>query len=183
MAAIPVALAAVSAGASIMQGVGQHNQMNAQSYQSDYEAQLSERNAAIVGQQTDASESLQRRRAGQVLASQRASILQGGLGSGGSMGALAAQSGRDAEMDALNIRYEGGLRQTSLLEEAKQLKWQARQMRRGAKMALATSFLSAAASGYGAYAGAGGMSGAGPGGVMKNSVIPKIGGVSGGGLL
>ncbi len=177
MAAIPVALAAVSAGASIMQGIGQSNQMQAQAHQSDYAAQLAERNAEIAGQQTEAAESLQRRRAGKVLADQRASILQGGLGSGGSMGALAAQSGRDAELDALNIRYEGGLRKTSLLEEAKQQKWQARQLRRGARLALATSVLGAAASGYGSYAGAGGLSGPGPSGVMKNSVIPKIGGL------
>ena len=180
MAAIPVALAAVSAGSAIMQGVGQSNQMEGQAGQSDYNATLLNRNADIVNQQTNAAEDLQRRRAGSVLASQRAAIAQGGLGTGGSMGAIAAQSGRDAEMDALNIRYEGGLRETSLREEATQQNWQAKQLRKGAKLALATSFLGAAASGYGAYAGAGGLikgpGAAGPGGIMNKSALSKIGG-------
>jgi hypothetical protein len=175
LAVAPFALGAISAGSSVLQGIGKSNQMKGQAKQSDYNATLLQRNADIINQQTNAAEELQRRRAGSVLASQRAAIAQGG-----SMGAIAAQSGRDAEMDALNIRYEGGLRETSLREEANQQNWQAKQLRKGAKLALATSFLGAAASGYGAYAGAGGLikgpGAAGPGGIMNKSALSKIGG-------
>jgi hypothetical protein len=193
MAAIPVL--AVAAGATalgsavgtVMQGYGEASQLRGQANQSDYNALLLQRNADIVNQQTNASESLQRRRAGSVLASQRAAIAQGGLGVGGSMSALAAQSGRDAEMDALNIRYEGGLRETSLREEATQQNWQAKQLRKGAKTAIATSYLKGAASAYGTFMSAGGAGAlgpgaAGPGGIMNKSAISKIGGTSGGNL-
>lgn len=158
MGAIPAAM--LTMAGTYMEGVAQENQLIAGAQEADYGANSARNNALTINRQTESAESLQRRRSGKILSTQRAAIAQGGLGSGGSMALLAARSGRDAEMDALNIRYEGGIKEASQLENERLLRWKSGQMRSAAKLAKATTFLKTAASGYGALSQSGALSSA-----------------------
>lgn len=71
-----------------------------------------------ANQQATADEDATRRRARQILGLQAAAIAESGSGYEGSAGLLAQQSEREAEMDALNTRYNGRLRALGLLSDS-----------------------------------------------------------------
>ena len=72
-------------------------------------ADIARQKAKIAADQANVNEDAQRRKAALALGTQRAAIDQSGGGSSGTNADLAAQSARNAEMDALNIRYAGKL--------------------------------------------------------------------------
>ena len=67
-------------------------------------------NARLERQQGGVAEERQRREAAQLLGKQRAAMLQNGTGAGGSNLDVARQSAVEAELDALNIRYNSEVR-------------------------------------------------------------------------
>ena len=71
--------------------------------------------------ETGAAEEAQRRQATQALAKMQAAQAQSGL-VGGSTADVYRQSAIDAELDALNIRYEGYSRASALKQQAKATK-------------------------------------------------------------
>jgi hypothetical protein len=58
---------------------------------------------------------------------QAAAIAQSGVGSGGTAGILAEQSGTFAELDALTTRYQGMLQGSGLLARSGATRWQSNQ--------------------------------------------------------
>ncbi len=129
---------AVSAGTAVASGVQQQRVMEADS-------ETAAKNAEIAAQQASAAEDAQRRRGRSILARQRAAIAESGIGFGGSSERLQQDSAVQAELDALNVRYEGRLRGLGLQSEARM----ARSRGRGA---MAGGFLSAAGELLGGYA-------------------------------
>lgn len=172
MAAIPASVAAVSAGSTILNAFGEAKTLEAQAQQADYRAKLAERNAGIVEQQTTARVGQQQRQAGEVLGEQRAAIAQSGFGSSGTMLDIASQSGTNAILDALSLRYEGNLKKTDLQSEAEMARWEAKQARSAKRSTIGTAALMAPAQAYLGYASAGGTFGAKGAGVMRSSAIP-----------
>lgn len=176
MGAIPIAMAA---GAPMLQAYGQYMQAGAEADAMRAQARGLEGNASINDLQTNSAENLQRRRAGAVLGEQRAAIAQSGFGSGGTMGDIVRQSVTSSELDALAIRYEGRIRSDEMRGQAEQLRFGAKQTKKAAGLGLATSLLTGAAGGYGAYASMGGtpdklgFSVLGPRNVMRHSAIPR----------
>lgn len=176
MGAIPIAMAV---GAPMLQAYGQYMQASDAADVMRLEAGGLDANARVNDIQTNMRENLQRRRAGEVLGEQRAGIAQSGFGSGGTMSDIARQSGTDAEMDALAIRYEGRVKSDEMRGQAEQLRYGAKQTKRAAAIGAGMSLLTGAASGYGAYASMGGTpdklgySMSGPSNVMRHSAIPR----------
>lgn len=124
----------------------------------EIEAITKEQNAAAARQQAGAREEAQRRRSKQMLASQRAGFAQLGMGLGGSYGDIIAQSSAEAELDALNIRYEGDLQAQGLLESAQQSRFMGRvaginaaSARRAGRLDTASALLAGATNTYGVF--------------------------------
>ncbi len=81
-----------------------------QSNQAEAESDLAKQNAQAAAEQASAAEDAQRRRGRSILARQRAAIAESGIGFGGSSETLQQDSAVQAELDALNVRYEGRMR-------------------------------------------------------------------------
>jgi hypothetical protein len=93
----------VAAGTAVASGYQQ-------SQQADAEAELAQKNAEAAAAQASAAEDAQRRRSRSILARQRAAIAESGIGFEGSSERLQQESAVQAELDALNVRYEGRMR-------------------------------------------------------------------------
>ncbi|NBB17660.1 hypothetical protein GVN21_20055 [Caulobacter sp. SLTY] len=102
---------------------------------------LAEANMKTAGDQSAAREEAVRRESREVLGAQAAAIAESGAGLGGSNRLLMQQDAGLAELDALNVRYEGALVQRQYENEALMLKvqkpdfplpisWQAKRARR-----------------------------------------------------
>jgi hypothetical protein len=75
-----------------------------------YNATIDRQNADTARQQSASEQARQNRRARQVMGEQRAATAQSGTGFGGSNADLLDQSATLAELDMLNIAYEGQMR-------------------------------------------------------------------------
>jgi hypothetical protein len=101
-------------------------------------------------------EELSRRNSAQVLGEQRAMISQSGMSSSGTAADVAEQSGANAEIDALNIRFKGAVDLWNTKEQAKSLRTQAKQAKSFA--GTMSSLLGQGAQAYGNYQSMGGSS-------------------------
>jgi hypothetical protein len=170
---------ATQAMGAIAQGNAQSAQLDAQAMnyraQADaaaYNANITRQQAESTAQQTAAREDLQRKQARQVFGRQIAAGAESGVNlTTGSASDVFRQSLYDAEMDALNIRYEGELNRVGLLNQASLLDWEGDVARTNAvasnklaKSAQKAGYLNAAVALTGAAAGAYGMKGAPTGG-------------------
>ena len=110
-APLMIASAAMQAVGSIAQGNAANAaaQANATALSNQAEAEL---------RASGAREEQQRRQNRQFLGAQRAALAQAGIGVDGSAYDIARQSAINAELDALNIRYEGQLRSKNLRDQA-----------------------------------------------------------------
>ncbi|MDB5807029.1 MAG: BcepC6B gp14 [Betaproteobacteria bacterium] len=111
-AAIPYLIIA----STVVSAVGAVNAASAQADNSRAQAQAAQTNATIAQQNahntllvSDANEEQQRRKSAMQLGEQRASLLSAGIGADGSASDVIGQSTANAELDAFNIRYQGGL--------------------------------------------------------------------------
>lgn len=153
---VTIAMVAISAISAMAQSKQQEKQYKAQ-------AQANEYNSAVLKQRADTAQSVygqreerQRREARMVLGEQRAAIAQSGTGMLGSNADIQRQSEVAAELDALNIRYEGDLEARGLLAQSSLESWEAGINRSSAKSARTSGFLGvagAALKGFGGYAG------------------------------
>lgn len=146
MEAVMIASAAMSAIGSIQQANSQAASMRAQQQASDYNAAVMNQNAAVETQQAGQREEAQRRQARMILGSQRAAIAQSGGGMEGSAADLVAQSARDAELDALTLRYEGQMRARGMGIQAEQETYQGRVAGANASRAMTAGYMGAAGS-------------------------------------
>lgn len=162
------AVSAISRGNQQAQQVQHQSQVEAVRYESA--AQANEYDAAIARKRAETArigaglqEDQQRRRARLEAGARRAAIAQSGTGFGGSNLDVDRQSQIFAEMDALNIRYQGSLEAKGLEDSADLSDWQASANRTGASNSISAGSSYASAARKSGYMGAAGaiLSGAG----------------------
>lgn len=148
----------------LIQGFAGYQQGKADAAIGKYNARLAEEQAVVERQQAGAAEEAQRRAARKLLGRQAAAIAESGTGGfSGSNLDIARQSAVEAELDALNIRYEGELKARGAKAEAEQFRAQAKNAKKQGRLALAAGLLQTAET-YGGMAAGGGGGGAGGGG-------------------
>lgn len=119
--AVPVlflAAAAVTAYGKYSEGQAQQEAAKSQAQAAEYNATVSTQNAQIARNNASVREELQRRKSRSILAQQFAGTAQAGIDFSGTAADVFSQSETMAELDALNIRYEGDLQSRGLLAEA-----------------------------------------------------------------
>lgn len=108
-----------------------------------YNATIQRQNADVALQQSASEQGRQNRRARQILGEQRAGVAQSGTGFGGSNADLLDQSATLAELDMLNIAYEGQMRARGHEIQAQGDEYSSRVNRRNAKNAKSAGLFSA----------------------------------------
>lgn len=103
----------------------QASQFESQANAAQYNAQIQRQQAETIGQQTSMREDLQRKQARAQMAAMTAAGAQSGVDiTQGSAIDVFRQSLYDAEMDALNVRYEGDLNRTGMINQASLTDWE-----------------------------------------------------------
>lgn len=141
----------IAIGSTVLSTASTIIDTNAAKAQAGAEAKVADYNAEIAGQQAGVAEDAQRRKAREFLARQRAAIGQAGIGLTGSSITLANQSATEAELDALNIRYEGTLRRTGFLNDAAAARARRKAAGRSGYLRAGAQLLAGASSAYGSY--------------------------------
>lgn len=145
-AAIFAAAAVVSAYGKYSEGQAQEEAAKSQSQAAEYNATVSTQNAQIARNNSSIREELQRRKARSILAQQFAGTAQAGIDFSGTAADVFSQSETMAELDALNIRYEGDLQSRGLLAEAAGERYQSEAALVNGKNARTAANISAAGS-------------------------------------
>jgi hypothetical protein len=142
MAALPF----IAMGLQFLTGIrgAQAEQMNlnAQADALNYNAKTLENQGNAAQAQANSAEERQRRLARQQEGALRASLNQTGSAGGTGVGVM-EQSSVNAELDALNMRYEGQIKASALEDEAKLNRYQAVSKRIEGKNAKRAGYLSA----------------------------------------
>lgn len=146
----------VSAAGALASGATKSAQANQQAAALDRNAALSDQQASQVYAQGVNRETAQRVQAGQQLGEQRAAVAESGFNPNvGSALDTQVQSVRNAELDALQTRYQSILQGGTLEDQARQDRYSARTARASARNGMLAGGISAAASvlgGFGDYA-------------------------------
>jgi len=155
MAFVAILGTIMSAVSAISQGQQAADQAESAKNAEEYNAAVNRNKAtntrAVYAQKEDA----QRRQARLIMGDQRAAGGQSGLGSGGSIADMENQSAVNAELDSLNIRYQGSLESQGLLAQADMNDYQGSVYGQKADNAITSSYLAAGSSilsGIGKYA-------------------------------
>lgn len=145
----------ISAVGAISQGQAQAASYQTQANAAEYNAKIEEDNAKQAKLEASIEEEAFRRRYRQTRGTQIAAIAQAGIGFEGTGGDLIEQSDINAELDALNIRYEGEMRARQNLQQATLERYQASGARSNAKASKTAGYMTGAATliGGGATAG------------------------------
>lgn len=130
----------ISAGSSIVQG-------QQQKYAAAENARYQELQGRTAVSQATADEEAQRREARQVLGTQAAAMAQAGM-NGAQASKLVKQSALNAELDALNIRYQGQLKKSGLMAEADSTRNQGRQAAGNSGLLAASQLISGYSKNY-----------------------------------
>lgn len=145
-----------SAGSQVIQGVQSYNQGMAESQAAAQNAKIAGDNAARARLDAAAAEEAQRREARKALGRSAAAASQSGAaGTGpgqGSIGLVLGQSAKEAELDALNIRYGGETEAGASLTEQANFLAEKRAAVQRAKGGLLSGVLGAASAGLSGYA-------------------------------
>lgn len=142
--AIAGAAVAMSAVGAIAGGVAQSNQYKSQAKAAEYNALMGRQQASAALTSANQREEQQRRAARVMSGERRAAIAQSGAGLGGSNADVDRQSEVLAELDALNIRYEGQVQSTGLLNQSELDTYQAKSYKSAAKGAITKGVIGAA---------------------------------------
>lgn len=138
---------AVSIASSVMGAIQQGNasadNYNTQAGFSEYNAAVSRNQATAALAESTAAQAAQRRRARELLGEQRAGIAQSGTGFGGTNADLLEKSETLAELDALNLAYEGDTKAKGFESQAALDMASAAANRRNAGNAITSGYLSA----------------------------------------
>lgn len=150
---------AVKAGGQLQQAYSQASMSDAQKDQFLMSAQANRWRAGTIYQQGNRNEESQRREADIRMGQARAMAAQSGTGMDGSAVDVIQQSASNAELDALNIRYESDLAARGALAQADQDVFGARIKKREAHNLRVGGIMSAANTVFGSmasnYAGSG----------------------------
>lgn len=140
-----VAGSAMSAVGAIQAGNAQKAQQESQAQANEYNAAIARNNAMSINQQTSAKEDAQRRQFAQVEGEANASIAQNNIGFIGSSADVLKQNAINAELDALNVRYQGQQQSTGLLAQSELDKFNASQNRINGANAKTAGYIGGAA--------------------------------------
>lgn len=153
-----VVSAVVGAYAANEQGKAAKAQANAQAQANEYNAEMQRRQATAAVEQANAREDLQRKQVRKLMGKQLAAGAQSGTLLNGSAGDLFRKSLYDAELDALNVRYEGQMTASGLQAGARLGDYEAKAARnaggaaaRAGRISAVGSLVGGAGSAYGAY--------------------------------
>lgn len=138
--------AGVGAMGAIQQGEAQSNAMKAQADANNYNATIARNNADAANQQASAKEDLQRRHFAQIQGEANADIAQNNVGFLGSSEDVLKQNAINAELDALNVRYQGQQQSAGLVAQSQLDDFNASQNRINASNAKTASYIGAGAS-------------------------------------
>ena len=148
---------AVTAVGSIAQGNAAAAQQQSAANAANYNAQVNENNAQTALQAASANEDAQRRKSAGDMGRLRAGMAENGIGlDSGTATDLTEQSAMNAEMDALNIRYQGKTQAQAYKSGAALDRMQSEQSMSNASAARTSGYLTAGASAlssYGRYSG------------------------------
>ncbi|PVX84352.1 hypothetical protein [Paraburkholderia unamae] len=151
--ALPAVAAGVMAAGSLASGISQSSASSQQASILDRNAAQTDAQAQGVYAQGVEREMTQRRNADQQLGAQRAAVAESGFNpSAGSALDAQVQSTQNAELDALQTRYQGILQGDTLRDQATQMRYQASVARANSRGALTSGVLSAAGSALTGYA-------------------------------
>lgn len=120
------------------------DQFKASQQQEQYNAALDRQRADAALSSSNQREEQHRRQVRLIQGKQRAAIAESGTGLGGTNADLEHQSELFAELDAMNIRYEGTLEARGLLADAEMRDSRADRYGRSAKNARTSGYLGAA---------------------------------------
>lgn len=152
-----VASAAMGAVSMIVQGNAAAAQQESAANAANYNAAVAGQNAQSAIQAANANEEAQRRKAAGDQGRLRAGMAENGIGlDSGTASDLTEQSSMNAELDALNIRYQGATQAQAYRSQGKLDTMQADQASSNAGAAMTSGFIGAGASAlsaYGKYAG------------------------------
>lgn len=135
---------AVAVGSAVIGGVNASRQAKAASQADTYNALVTKQKADAARSTANAREDQQRREARFMAGQRRAAIAQSGTGLGGSNADIDRQSEIMAELDALNIRYEGATQSTGLLNQSALDTASARNNNKRAKSAMGMGIINGA---------------------------------------
>lgn len=155
------ASAATSAIGAINAADAKADNLNAQAAAAQNNAVIAQQNARNTQLVSGANEAAQRRKSAHEMGTLRAGLLQSGIGAEGTAADVIGQAAGNAELDALNIRYDGTLRASNFEQQGLMQTQQAAASRQGASNAQDAGYLGAAAS---LLSGAGKMMGGGKAG-------------------
>lgn len=144
--ALGIASTAVSAVGAVASGISQSNAYKQQARMDELNAQNARIQAETERSVSNQQEEQQRRRARQVIGAQSAAAAQSGVAPGGSQALALEDSATQAELDALNVRYEGTMRARASEFQSGLYSMQASQNRANASAARTAGFLNAGAS-------------------------------------
>lgn len=153
MAAAPALLigaAAFQALGAIQRAQSQVANLQSQAAASDYNAQVARVQSERTLQLSSLEQSRLRREQAQFLGRQRAAAAQSGVGLGGSNRDILERSETLAELDALNVAYEGAVRARGYTSQAELDEFQARTFRSQVGPTRRAGFLSAVGGGLSA---------------------------------
>lgn len=142
---ITIASTAFSAIGAISQANTASANAKAQANAANYNAEVSRQQAESAQQVSTQQQLAHARQARQVLGAQRAGVAQSGTGFGGSNKDILEQSGTLAELDQLNIAYEGDLRARGFQSQAALDTYQAQVSNTNASRAKTAGYLGAGA--------------------------------------
>lgn len=152
------AAAALAFAGAMIQGRQEANELRQQGEVEGYHATIADQNAAVAGQQASAEQERVRRESRQVLGEQRAAIGESGTSFTGSNIDIMRQSTTMAELDALNIQYQGEMERRGFLNERDMRLYNKHAMRQKARTVMRQRWITALGAAAGSYGGAGGKS-------------------------
>lgn len=150
--------AITSAAAGAVGAVGSIQQGKAAQSAANYNAQLQEQEAAQRSREASLAEEATRRRSRQQLGRQRAQLAESGIGFEQMGTSLIEDSVKFAEMDALNVRYEGATQRRGLLAGSNLSRAEGKNARRSSYFNAAGSLLRGGSRAYSILNPAGGGS-------------------------
>jgi hypothetical protein len=144
--------AAMSAVGAISQGEAQAQQQESAANAARYNAIIADQNAQTAQQAANANEEASRRKSAGDMGRLRASMAENGIGlDSGTATDLTENSSMNAELDALNIRYQGQQQARDYKSQAALGRAQAQQADNNASASRTAGYLTAGASALSSY--------------------------------
>lgn len=140
-----VASTALSAVGAVKQGQAQSASYQAQANANEYNSIVNKNNADVANQEANQKEELQRRRFNEIQGQAYAGVAQSGTGFDGSNAKVLEQNQINAELDALNVRYQGKNQANGLLAQSEIDQYNAKTNRMNAKNAMNAGYINAGA--------------------------------------